>query len=70
MTWCTGTHFRLSILHIITATRMKRIVALVFGLATVIANAQVSSNDELKKLVRTDQADREADIRVAQGRDD
>lgn len=49
---------------------MKRIVALVFGLATVIANAQVSSNDELKKLVRTDQADREADIRVAQGRDD
>jgi hypothetical protein len=40
---------------------MKKIVALVFGLATVIANAQVSSNDELKKLVRTDQADREAD---------
>lgn len=40
---------------------MKKIVGLVFGLATVIANAQVSSNDELKKLVRTDQADREAD---------
>lgn len=50
---------RLSILHIITANIMKKIVALVFGLVTVMANAQVSSNDELKKLVRADQADRE-----------
>lgn len=50
---------RLSILHIITANIMKKIVALVFGLVTVIANAQLSSNDELKKLVRADQADRE-----------
>jgi hypothetical protein len=40
---------------------MKKIVALAFGFATVIANAQVSSNDELKKLVRTDQSDREAE---------
>lgn len=38
---------------------MKKIVALVFGLVTVLANAQVSSNDELRKLVGADQADRE-----------
>lgn len=40
---------------------MKKFVALVFGLTTVIANAQVSSNEELKNLTKTDQSDREAD---------
>ena len=42
-------------------TRIKKIVAIVFGLATVIASAQVSSNQELKKLVGADQSDREAE---------
>lgn len=39
---------------------MKKIAVLAFGLVTVIANAQVLSNDELKKLVSTDQSDRAA----------
>jgi hypothetical protein len=57
----TDIHLRTSILPIMMATRMKKIVALAFGLATMLANAQVSSNDELKKLVKTDQSDREAE---------
>jgi len=41
-------------------TKMKKIFLLVFGLATVIASAQVPSNEELKKIITADQSDREA----------
>jgi hypothetical protein len=39
---------------------MKKILALVLGLSTVVASAQVLSNEELKNLVRTDQSERES----------
>lgn len=48
-------------LHTMTAAKIKKIVVVAFALATPVAGAQVSSNDELKTLVQMDQSDRQAE---------